>query len=279
MLLLALPALVWFLIFMIGPLVSLFYYSLTDWTGLLADPVLAGFGNFERMVGDDDFWVATRNTILQLVITIPIMIVLAFMIGYYLSLRGPGSKFVRAVLFTPILIAPAALAMVMLGLFSSRGLLNAVGAQWGLPQVQWLTDAAIALPVVFAIGIWSGVAVSAIMLSARLADIDQSVYEAAELDGAGHWQRMWRIAFPMAFEFIGVVTMLQFLWVLFSSAAIVLLLTRGGPGNATMTLSFLVYDLSFDRAQVGYGQAVAVVLFVVGIVGMLAIRRVFRPRH
>ena len=279
LLLLAVPALLWFVVFMIGPLVSLFYYSLTKWQGLLGEPVFSGLENFARMVSDPDVHVATRNSLLQLVITIPIMIAIAFMVAYYLNLQRRGHRLVRAVLFTPLLLSAPVLAMVMLGVFSPNGMANSILATFGVGPVSWLTTARFALPVLWAVGIWSGTAVSSIMLAARLADIPGEVYEAAELDGCGHWRRMWRIAFPIAFEYVGVIVMLQYLWVLFSSAALVLLLTRGGPGNSTMTLSFLVYDLSFNRSQVGYGQAIAVVLFIVGVVGMLAIRRAFRARY
>jgi len=76
-----------------------------------------------------------------------------------------------------------------------------------------------------------------------------------------------------------VLLMLQFLWVLFSSAGSVLLLTNGGPGNSSTTLSFLMYDKAFSQSQVGYSQAVGVVLFAVGVVGMVVIRRVFKPTY
>ena len=90
---------------------------------------------------------------------------------------------------------------------------------------------------------------------------------------------MWRIHFPMIRDFVGVVTMLQFLWTLFGSAQNVLLLTQGGPGSSSTTLSFLVYQKAFIAADLGYSQTVGVFLFLAGLAGLLTIRRVFRQNY
>jgi multiple sugar transport system permease protein len=90
---------------------------------------------------------------------------------------------------------------------------------------------------------------------------------------------MWRVAYPIAKEYFGVLTMLQYLWTLFGSAGLVLLLTRGGPGEATSTLSWLVYRFGFRANEVGYSQTIGLVLFVLGIVGLIVIRRAFRARY
>ena len=84
---------------------------------------------------------------------------------------------------------------------------------------------------------------------------------------------------PIALDYFGVLTMLQYLWTLFGSAGLVLILTQGGPGKATATLSWLVFRFGFRQSQVGYSQAIGIVLFVLGIVGLVIIRRVFRARY
>jgi ABC-type Fe3+ transport system permease subunit len=111
----------------------------------------------------------------------------------------------------------------------------------------WLADPHWAMPCLIAVTIWSGTGFNAILFSARLSGIDEEIFAAAELDGAGHWQRIWRIAFPIAADYFGVVTMLQYLWNLFGSAGLLLILTRGGPGEATSTLSWLVYHFGFQE--------------------------------
>jgi multiple sugar transport system permease protein len=89
---------------------------------------------------------------------------------------------------------------------------------------------------------------------------------------------MWQIAFPIVKDFVGVTTMLQFLWTLFNSATIVLLLTKGGPGDASITLSYFVYDKAFVSSQVGYSQAAGVFVFILGLIGMVLIRSLIRAK-
>ncbi|GAA2025656.1 sugar ABC transporter permease [Catenulispora yoronensis] len=276
-----LPALGWFLLFTVGPLVSLFYYSLTDWRGLIAPRTYVGFRNFGRLFARQEFHQAVTNTLVQLVVTLPVVIAGAFMIAYYLSLRPRGHRFVRAVLFTPVLLSAPALAMVFVGVFAPSGLVNGLLQNLGLGSAAkpWLAQSSSASIAILVVIVWSSMSVSAAMLASRLNSVSAEIFEAAEIDGCGHWRRMWLIAWPVCREFVGVVTMLQFLWTLFSSAAVVLLLTRGGPGYSTVNLSYLVYDYSFNQSKVGYGQAVAVMLFVVGVAGLLGIRRLFRQNY
>lgn len=275
-----LPALLWFLVFTVGPLVSLFYFSMTSWRGLIAPRTFVGPQNFTRLVSDPVFHQAIVNTVIQLVITLPIVVLGAFMLAYYVSLRPRGHRFIRAMLFTPVLLSAPALAMVFTGVFAPSGLVNGFLESVGLGSMTkpWLANGQTAFVAIMVVMVWSSLSVTAVMLASRMNSIPAEVFEAAEIDGAGHGRRMWQIAFPMCKEFVGVVTMLQFLWTLFSSAAIVLLLTRGGPGTSTVNLSFLVYDYAFNQSKVGYSQAIAVALFIVGVGGLLGIRRAFREK-
>ncbi|WP_232665315.1 carbohydrate ABC transporter permease [Pseudonocardia sp. TRM90224] len=276
-----LPALVWFLVFTVGPLVSLFYFAQTNWRGLLSPRTFVGGQNFARLLDDPVFHHAILNSLVQLVVSLPIVIAGAFMIAYYLALRPRGHRFVRAVLFTPVLLSAPALAMIFVGVFSPSGLVNSTLESAGLGELAtpWLAVESTAATAIMIVIIWSSMSVSAVLLASRLNTVPSELFEAAELDGCGHWRRMWLIAWPACRESVGVVTTLQFLWTLFSSAAIVLLLTRGGPGTATVNLSFLVYDYAFNQSKVGYSQAIAVMLFVVGVLGLVGIRRLFRQRY
>ncbi|MDR2895564.1 MAG: sugar ABC transporter permease [Propionibacteriaceae bacterium] len=281
-LLFSLPALVWFLFFTIGPLGALFYFSTLKWAGLIAPRIPNGIKNFTDLLVSPVFHQAIINTIIQTVISLPIVIVGAFLIAYYLNLKPRGHRFIRALLFTPVLLSASALPMIFSGVFANQGMLNGFFKAIGLTDLSkttWLVSDDTALGVIIAVTIWGSTSVSAIMFTSRLNTLDSDVMEAAELDGCGHWRRIWLIAWPICLDFIGVVTMLQFLYTVFSSGAVVLLLTKGGPINASTNLSFLVYDYAFNQSKVGLSQAVAVMLFVVGVIGLLAIRRVFRQRY
>ena len=276
--LLALPALLWFLLFTLGPLCGMFVMSLLSWSRIIAPASFAGPGNFLKLLGDAHFWRAAGTSLIQLGIVLPLMLPSAFLLGYYIAMRPRGHRVLRVLLFTPALLSLAAKSMIFYAILAPTGLLNGMLDALGLESLSmpWLASKATALPVVIAVDLWSGIGFTAVLFSARLGGLPSEIYEAAELDGAGHWQRIWLIAFPMVKDYFGVLTMLQFIWVLFSSAGSILLLTDGGPGDATVNLSFLVYEKAFMQNQIGYSQAVGVVLFAVGLAGVVLIRRVFR---
>ena len=277
---LAAPAVLWFAVFMVGPLVSVFYLSTLDWGGLLADGNFIGLDNYARLFSDPVIRVAAANTAKQLAIVLPTMILLAFMLGYFLSLRPPGYRILSVIFFTAALFSLPARAMMFLGVYMPDGILNWFLEAVGLDDWTrvWLADANTAFPAVLAVDLWGGIGFTAVLFAARISGISPEVYEAAEIDGASHWTRMWRITFPMILGYVGVLTMLQFLWLLLLSAQNVLLLTKGGPGNSTMTLSYYMYDQAFESSRIGYSQAIGVLLFVIGLVGVVVIRRVLRER-
>lgn len=279
--LLAAPAIIWFTAFTVGPLFAMFYISTLSWKRIISPSSFIGFENFAKIFGDKVFWIATQNSFIQLAIVLPVMLPLAFMLGYYIAMKPRGHRVLRVFLFTPALLSLAAKTMVFYAILAPTGLLNGALDALGLDflSVPWLANKHTALGTVIAVDLWSGIGFTAVLFSARISGIGPEVFEAAELDGASHWERMWQIAYPMARDYFGVLLMLQFVWVFFGSAGTILLLTNGGPGNATMNLSFLVYDKAFIQSQIGYSQAVGVILFFAGLIGVLVIRRLFRPAY
>lgn len=278
---LAVPALAWYLVFMVGPLVAIFVIAALHWPGMLQPVSFAGLGNVRTVFDDPVFWDSVGNTATQLVIALPVMIVGAYMLGYYVAQKPPGHRALRYLLFIPGLISTPAKAMVFYAILSPDGMVNGALEKVGLGSLTdaWLASPDTALFCLIVLDVWSGIGFTAVLFAARLGSVPDEIGEAAQLDGAGHWRAMWRIHFPVIRDFVGVVTMLQFLWTLFGSAQNVLLLTQGGPGSSSTTLSFLVYQKAFIAADLGYSQTVGVVLFLVGLAGLLTIRRVFRQNY
>ncbi|WP_448058492.1 carbohydrate ABC transporter permease [Cellulomonas hominis] len=272
------PALVWFAFFTIGPLLGMFVIATLRWKGLIYDPTFVGLENVRRMLDDPTFYAALRNSLVQVAISVPLMLPLAFMLGYYLHSKPPGHRLLSIIFFTPGLISISVTGMIFYGVLSPNGGLNGILDMLGLDSVAtpWLADPATALACIIAVDLWRGVGWTAVLFSARLSSLPAEVLEAAELDGAGRTRTIWSIAFPMVKDYFSTLTMLQFLWTLFTSAALVLLLTKGGPGTASTTLSYLVYQKAFSQQDLGYSQVVGVVLLLLGVVGMLLIRRALR---
>ncbi|SKC70860.1 carbohydrate ABC transporter permease [Plantibacter cousiniae (nom. nud.)] len=276
---LALPALIWYAVFMIGPVVAIFVIAFLRWPGMLETPSFAGVDNFRVVFADATFWAALGNSAVQIVVGLPIMIVLAFLLAFYVVQKPRGHRVLRYILFIPALISAPATAMVFYAMLNPDGLVNGLLAPLGLAGNAWLADPSTALGAIIAVELWSGIGYSAVLIAARLDGVDTEIVQAARVDGASDWRIAWRMYWPIARDFIGVVTMLQFLSLLFNSAQTVLLLTQGGPGTSTMTLSYLIYSKAFVETDLGYSQAVGVVLFVLGLLGMWLIRRTLRATH
>jgi multiple sugar transport system permease protein len=272
---LATPALLWFLAFMLWPLLNMFYISTMRWDGLALRQSFIAFGNYQRMLRDPYVAIAARNTTIHLVAGIAGVLPFSFMFGFFLSLRKPGYQVLRTIFFSPSMISVAAMAMIFLGIYRPDGMLNtflnAIGLS-GLTRI-WLGDQATALGALIAIDIWSGIGFYSVLFFAALTSIPEELYEAAMLDGAGYWTIMWKIAFPLMVDFFGIVAILQFLYILSGAAQNVILLTGGGPGTATLTLGYYLYDEAFLVQRLGYSQAIAVMLFFLGIAVILLIRR------
>jgi multiple sugar transport system permease protein len=275
-LLLVAPALVWFLAFMLWPLVNMFYISTTHWDGLSLPQTFVFLDNFVRLARDPNIAIALRNTGIHLLVGIPGVLPFAFMLGFFMSLRKPGYRIFRTIFFSPSMLSVAALAMIFLGLYRPEGMLNAFLNAVGLASLTrvWLGNQSTALGALIAIDLWSGIGFYSVLFFAALSNIPEELYEAAMLDGAGYWTIMWRVAFPMLLEFFGVAVILQFLYILSGAAQNVILLTGGGPGTATLTVGYYLYDMAFLVQRLGYSQAIAVMLFFVGIVVILLVRRI-----
>jgi multiple sugar transport system permease protein len=266
-------------VFMIGPVIAMFVIAFLSWPGMLTTPTPAGLDNFSRVLADETFWTATANSAIQILVGLPVMIGLAFLLAFYVVQQPRGHRLLRYLLFIPALISAPATAMVFYAMLNPDGLVNGALRPLGLAGNEWLADPSTALGAIIAVELWSGIGYSAVLIASRLDGVEGEIVQAARLDGAGDWRLAWRVYWPIAQDFIGVVAMLQFLSMLFNSAQTVLLLTQGGPENATTTLAYLIYRKAFVETDLGYSQAVGVVLFVLGLLGMWAIRRTLRATH
>ncbi len=273
-LMLVAPALVWFLAFMLWPLLNMFYISTTRWDAINLPKQFIFLDNFTKLFHDPKVAIALQNTGTYLLVGILGVVPFAFMLGFFLSLRKPGYRILRTIFFSPTMLSVAALAMIFLGVYRPDGMLNSFLNGIGIPAINqvWLMNKSTALFCLIAIDIWGGIGFNSVLFFAALSSLSEELYEAAMLDGAGYWTIMWRIAFPLMMDFIGVVTVLQFLGIL-SGAAYMILLTRGGPGTSTFTLGYYLYEEAFISHRLGYSQALGVMLFIIGIIVILMIRR------
>lgn len=273
------PALFWFALWMLWPLGNMFYLSTLKWDRLVQPGEFIGLANYARMLRDPHFFNGLRNTAIHLAVALPGVMIPAYMLGFFLSLRPPGYRLLRVIFFSPAMISIAALAVMFYGVYMPNGILNAMLKTLGLGAITrpWLADPSTVLGAIIFLDIWAGIGFYAVLFFAALSNMPIELIEAARLDGASLWVIMWRVTFPLIRGFFGVATMLHFLWILLGAAQNVLILTRGGPGDYSLTLGYYLYDQAFLTQRLGYSQAIGVFVFIVGIIGLLIIRRVLRP--
>ncbi|KUN76382.1 carbohydrate ABC transporter permease [Streptomyces griseoruber] len=259
-----LPAVVLLVVFLAGPIAYCVYYAFTDMqlTGA-SGTHFTGLDNFTRAFGDSDFLNSVRLT---LVFVIGSAVVGQNTLGLALAvLMEKASKPVRS-LTNGVVIAAWVLPEVVAGylmyaFFYDQGSLNSLLAALHLPRQNWLYTLPI-LAVCLA-NVWRGTAFSMMVFSAALNDVPRELVEAAEMDGAGPWQRLWRVTLPVIRRSILTNLMLITLQTL-SVFGLIYTMTRGGPGNKSETLPVFMYQQAFQNSLIGYGTAIALVLLVVG---------------
>ncbi|MER6264798.1 sugar ABC transporter permease [Streptomyces sp900105245] len=270
------PALVLLLLFLAGPIAYCAYIAFTDLqlTGQ-AHSSFVGLANFRRAFRDDAFLNAVWLT---LVFTVLSSLVGQNTLGLALAaLMKRASKPVRTltggVVVTAWVLPEVVAGFLLYAFFRREGTLNAILDQLHLPRQNWLFTLPV-LAVSFA-NVWRGTAFSMLVYSAALDGIPAEITEAAEVDGAGGWRRMWHITLPMIRRSIGTNLMLNTLQTL-SVFGLIWVMTRGGPGNRSQTLPLYMYEQAFQNSMIGYGTAVALLLLLVGSLFSVVYLRLLR---
>ncbi|QYC38671.1 Lactose transport system permease protein LacF [Nonomuraea coxensis DSM 45129] len=261
------PSLVLFTAVIVVPFLMNVGASFTRWSGV-GTPRWIGFGNYARLLEDERFWQSFQHNVglivAMAVVPTAIGLVLAAALFDYIGKRfGPRTaSALRAAYYLPQVL-PVAVAGVVWGwlLHPSYGAVNEI---LGL-DLDWLGDPDLALATVMAVMVWFQLGYPVVIFMAGLQRVDPAYYEAAEIDGASWFRRFWHITIPQIRPEIFVVLLTCTIAALKVFGPI-FVLTRGGPGNATMVPSYFSYLNFFQKSNVGYGSAIATVLALIIIV-------------
>jgi ABC-type sugar transport system permease subunit len=256
-----------YLIWVIGPMFYTFYLSLTDWDGLTA-PSFVGLRNYERLFRDRVFFISLANNLKWLISFITVPVVLGLGLAMALNRAIPGEKFFKMSFYMPMV-----LAMVVSGLIwgwmyhPSGGLINSTLKALGLVEKGpgWLSDRDLALWSIIIVAVWRQVGYVMVLYLAGLKSVNPELLEAAEVDGANGWQVFWRVLLPLLMP----VTIIVFVISVIDSLRafdLVSVMTRGGPANASSVLANFMYIEAFNNYKMGYGAAIAVILFLLSLV-------------
>lgn len=261
-----LPTLALMLVLMATPIIMVSGYSVMDNVITNKDPKAVGLANYVEVLGDSDFHVAVRNTLIFTLASIVAHMVLGLLLAVLLNSPSIGviSKSVfRTVLVLPWLFTVAIVAVLWRLILNPNGVLNYLLEAAGLidANVEWLSDPAKALGAVVLINIWAGYPFYMISLLAGLQGIPGDLYEAATVDGAGGGRKFLHVTLPQLRPLIIGLSLLDFIWTT-QQFPLIWMTTGGGPINATEVISTYTYKLAFSRYEFSLASASAVVILV-----------------
>ena len=256
------PTIIGLIILNIYPFFYTIYLSTMKFQGL-GKPKYIGFQNFSKMLSDAMTWNALRNTLLFVLFTVPVGVFLSLIFAALLNSKIRGRDTYRAIYFLPMVVAPAAVAMVWKWILNSDiGILNQFLGLFGIQGPTWISDPKTALISCAIINIWSAIGYDLVLILAGLQSISKTYYEAAEIDGASPVQSFFHITVPLLRPIIllTIITTtngtLQILDEIYQ-------LTGGGPANSTISISQYIYSTAFaGKPQFPYASAMSFVLFV-----------------
>ncbi len=277
------PALVLIGVFFVIPVLGALVLSFTDFDiysiGDPANTRFVGLGNYHALLADPLFWKALRNTAYYVVVGGPLSVVVSLAAAMLVNARLVRWKpLFRSAFFAPWVTTLVAVALVWRYLYHPQyGLLNAFLGLVGVGPVDWLGNPHWAMPAIILMSVWKNFGYNMLIFLAGLQTIPPQLYEAAELDGAGTWQRFRQVTVPMlgpTFVFVGVVTMIA-AFQIFSEPYV---MTQGGPLKSTLTLVLFMYEQGFRWWRLGFAAAVAVVLGLLTLAGTAVQLRLRRER-
>ncbi|WP_206666309.1 carbohydrate ABC transporter permease [Bifidobacterium jacchi] len=274
----ALPTAILFIIFMIVPTINVFRMSLFKWSGFSDDSKFVGLANFKALADDMNFVHASQNTILLLVvvtsITMPIAIIFAAILTQDKII---GSGFLRFVMYVPSILSAVVIAAIFSAIYDQKdGLLNGSLGFLGLGALQrvWLGDQKIVIYSIAFAMVWQSFGYYMVMYMSSMAGVDRSLYEAAQLDGAGKVRQLFSITIPMIWQNIRTTLTFFIISSVNLSFVLVTAMTNGGPDGASQTILGYMYQQAYTNSTYGYGMAIGVVIFLFSFILSLVVSQV-----
>lgn len=267
-----------YLVWVVGPMFYTFYLSLTDWDGL-TQPTFIGLENYRKLFDDKVFYLSLFNNVKWLITFITVPVVLGLGLAMVLNETIPGAKFFKMSFYMPMVLALVVSGLIWGWMYHPRGgLINTAIEGIGLVEKGpgWLSNRDLVLWSIIIVAVWRQVGYVMVLFLAGLKSINPQLLEAATVDGANGWQRFWNVILPLLTPVTVIVLVISVIDSL-RAFDLVSVMTRGGPANASSVLANFMYIEAFNNYKMGYGAAIAVVLFVLSMAFIFAyLRRVMK---
>jgi len=261
------PAVTLIAVFVVYPILAVFYYSFTDYD-IVRPPVWVGLDNFRQLLGDKTFWLALTHSIVYMIAT-PILIALSIGLAIVVNRKLRGIHIYRALYFVPAVSGSIAIGLSWRWMFERTGFINGTLQSLGIihEPIQWLTTPSLVLPIAILLTIWAGVGYYSVIFLAGLQNIPEELYDAARIDGCNDLQKHWHVSLP------GLRPQIVFVAVISSLAALkvfdeIYILTgkTGGILDSGVTMVFYLWKQAFELQHAGYAAAIAIILLAITLV-------------
>jgi multiple sugar transport system permease protein len=272
------PFLTFYVLLKLWPIVYGFWVSLHNWGTFGMNVSFVGTQNYVRVTGDSLFWQAVGNTTLFAAIATPALIGLGLALALVLNgAMRATSGFFRALFYLPNVLSVSVIGLIFVVVLRAddAGLTNNVLARMGFEPIEFLLNAATAMPSIALVAVWWTVGFNMLILLAGLQNIPEEIDDAARVDGAAGRQHFWYITLPLLRRPLMFVTILQVIFC-FQLFGLIDIMTKGGPGGKTRSIVYYIFERAFVQNQLGYGSAVAFLMFALLFLLSLAQLRLFR---
>jgi multiple sugar transport system permease protein len=256
------PNLIGFLLFTVLATLASLGISFTNWD-LLTPPQWAGVQNYVKLWQDPTFWKVLKNTLFFTVTSVPLTVALGLVLALGLNRKMRGTAWLRSAYFVPVVTSSFVIALVWRWFYNpDYGMMNYLLRLIGIAGPNWLTSQKWAMTAVVIVSVWKGCGYAMVLFLAGLQSISDQIYEAGSIDGTNSWQRFRYLTIPLLTPttfFVSIISLIGSFQVFDSVSA----LTDGGPADATRPLVMYIVDNAFTYLAMGYGAALAWVLFAI----------------
>ncbi len=259
------PPVVLFLIFTFLPILMAVLISFTNYD-IINAPKFVGLANYRKLLKDEFFWISLKNTCVYTLMYVPGGLILSLSAALFLNQNKKFVSVFRTLFYLPVLSSTVATATLWFWILNPQlGLLNGVLKLFGITGPAWLYDSKWAMIAVVMMSLWAGFGSNMMIFLAGLKGVPGTLYEVAKVEGATRWQTFRYVTWPS----ISKTTFLVSTMLLISSFQVfdqAFVLTKGGPGNATITLVYYIYNNGFNNLKMGYASSISIVLFLIILV-------------
>jgi len=258
------PALLAIAVFVLYPIAAVFFFSFTKYN-ISTPPVWVGLSNYQQLLKDSVFWLALQHSFTYLLVT-PVLIFLSIVLAIIVNRQLPGINAFRAIYYIPVISGSIAVGISWRLIMGNNGLLNSLLISLGILDgpIQWLAEPGYALPIAMLVTTWMGLGYYMMIFLAGLQNINEDLYDAAQIDGCNAVQKHWHVSLPGLRPQLVMVAVVSSLAALQVFNEIYILFGRlGGVLNSGVTVVFYLWRKAFVLQQAGMASAIAIVLLVI----------------